>query len=277
MARRSRSPRRSRRPWRASRSPGRSSPRRPPGARPCRVRRSRRRRPESRSRRSPRRARAARRRAARPARSSSGSTIRSTPSASATLQAPLASRRIRACGPSASRTARTWATSSPAPSLSLKLVKPRPAQRSASAATSAGVPATRVALQRTGVCSGSPEQRPERPARGLAGEVEDRHLERRLGGAGEPAAGGDVDESVDRGAQRLLAREVREVGTPQPARGAQQRPLDRAEVGAAAQRERHRLTESLVLRVGVKSHEQHLAALERSRVAVAYGRSNASA
>ena len=180
---RSRSPRRSRRPWRASPSPGRRRVRAfgPLGVL-GRARRSRRRRSGS-------RALAvtvghlARRVATGCSTSSipSGSISRSTPSASSALQAPLASTRIRASGPTASRTARTWATSSPAPSLSLKVAKPRrgPALgvggdlvgRPGDEGRVAGAPAS---------ASVAAEQRPERPPRRLAGEVEDRHLDRRL-------------------------------------------------------------------------------------------------
>ena len=72
-----------------------------------------------------------------------------------------------------------------------------------------------------------------------------------------------MDEGVDRGQQRLLAGEVGEVGAPQPARALAERPLDRVEVGAAAQRQRHRLAESREPGVGEQPNEQHLAALER--------------
>ena len=194
----------------------------------------------------------------------SGSIILSTPSASSTDQAPFASTRIRASGPTRSRTARTTATSSPAPSLSLKVSKPRvrPALGVRGHRLRVAGDEGRVAADRRGRVGA--EQRPERPARRLAREVEDRHLDRRLGRGRQAPAGDRVDEGVDRREQRLLAGEVGEVGPAQPARALAQRALDRRQVGAAAQRERHGLAESDQARVRDQPQEQHLAPLERA-------------
>ena len=259
---RSRWPRRSRRPSPASPSPDRRALALRAARRPWRARRSRRRRSARWSTRSPRPSRVVVPTGCSASSIPSGSSIRSTPSASSTLQAPLASTRIRASGPTASRTARTWATSSSPPSLSLKVAKPRAAQRSASAATSAGGPETRVALQATGAASAAPSSDHSGLPGRLAGEVEERHLDRRPRRRRDPAPGDRVDERVDRCQGGVGPGEVGQLRAAQAPRSLADPALDRRQVGAAAQRQRHRLAEPDEALVGEQAHEHHLAPLE---------------
>ena len=174
-----------------------------------------------------------------------------------TSQAPLASTRIRASGPSASRTARTWPTSSPAPSFSLKEEKPPPPRRAASAATSPGSPATRVALQRTGGGGGPAAAPCSASAR----------LPRRSASAVSAAQRAGAESASRIAGERLLIEAV-----------ALAEPLELGDhlgqAGSAAQRQRHRFAEPDDALLVAQPQQHHLAPLEaapRGHVRLAKG------
>jgi hypothetical protein len=108
------------------------------------------------------------------------------------------------------------------------------------------------------------EQPPDGLPRGLAREIQDRHLERGARGTRQAPTGGDVDVGVDRRPQRLGPGEVREVRASQAAGRASQGAGDVRQARAAAQGERHRLAQSLERAVRAQANEEHLPGAQRA-------------
>jgi hypothetical protein len=108
------------------------------------------------------------------------------------------------------------------------------------------------------------QELPERTLREPAGEVEDRGLESGRRGTREPSPRRHVDEGVDRGLERLGAREGGEVQPADAAEAATQGSHRSVESRAAAQRERDSLPEPLDPLVGAQAQEHDFPPVEGS-------------
>ena len=171
----------------------------------------------------------------------SGLAIASRPS-----QASFASTRIRACGPDrlAHRRDRA-ASSSPAPSFSLKVAKPSAAQSRRLSGDLVGFSRGQRRVAVRPARARSAEELPQRHARCLGDEVEQRALERRRGGGGEPARRGQLEHRRDREPRADPSSTASRSRPTSRVAASAMRLLDLGERRAAAERQRHRLAEPL--------------------------------